>query len=283
MIVSRLSTLLILAVAILLIMNAGVGADDGPNASSTEDGKDEADADEVLNASRARVEEIVMYRGGDTRTAVPHVAEPVLRYGDPTRANQHGSMWVWGETGRPQAVLELYRNLAGDWVYVFNWLSGSELTAERNGDLWWTPAAPTVQFQDLEGPRPAGSEALRTTQMRAIARRFDAHEFWDPNNSRFELRLLATPLHRYTDPDRRIIDGAVFAYANGTNPEVVLLLEAHAVDGEQRWQYGFARLGHAEMHVELDDAEVWTVPRVDPTRRDEPYWLFYEPTGPGAE
>lgn len=283
MIVSRHSTLLILAVAVVLSMTAGVGADDGSNAKSAEAGTDETDDVEVLEASRARVEEIVMYRGGDARTVVPHVAEPVLRFGDLTRANKHGSLWMWGQSGRPQAVLELYRNLAGDWVYVFNWLSGSELTAERDGGLWWTPAAPTVQFDELEGARPAGSEALRTTQMRAIARRFSAHEFWDPNNSRFELRLLATPLHRYTDPDRGIIDGAVLAYANGTNPEVVLLLEAHAVAGERRWQYGFARLGHAEMHVELDDAEVWTVPRVDPSRRDEPYWLFYEPTVPGSE
>lgn len=281
MVVSRLSALLILGVAILPTMRAGVGADDGPNTSPAEVSKDKAD--EVLEASRARVEEIVMHRGGDTEATVPHVAEPVLRYGDPTRANMDGSLWLWGQSGRPQAVLELYRNLAGDWVYVFNWLSGGELTAKRKGDLWWTPAAPTVQFQDLEGPRPAGSEALRTTQMRYLARRFDAHEFWDPNNSRFELRLLATPVHRYSDPDRGIIDGAVFAYANGTNPEVVLLLEVAEADGERRWQYGFARLGHAEMHVELDDAEVWTVPRVDPSRRDEPYWLFYEPTVPGAE
>lgn len=237
-------------------------------------------ADEVLEESRARVNDVGVYLGGE---AVPAVTDPVLRYGDPTRANKDGSMWVWGPKGRPRTVLELYRNLAGDWVYVFNWLSGSELTAARDGDVWWTPTAPTVVFEGLEGSRPADSESLRTTQMRAIARRIDAHEFWDPNNSRYELRLLSTPVHRYDDPDGGIIDGAVFVFANGTNPEVVLLLEAYEEEGQRQWQYGLARLGHAEMHVELDDVEVWTVPRVDPTRRDEPYWLYYEASAAEAD
>jgi hypothetical protein len=71
----------------------------------------------------------------------------------------------------------------------------------------------------------------------------------------------------------------VFAFANGTNPEVLLLLEARN-DGEaENWYYGLARLGHAEMHVALDETEIWTLPRVDPSRRTESYWLHYEPAG----
>jgi hypothetical protein len=113
--------------------------------------------------------------------------------------------------------------------------------------------------------------------MRSLARRFQAHQFWDPDNSRFELRLLAQPLHRYEDPDRGLVEGGLFILANNTNPEVVLLLEAARHDsGAAAWQYALARLGHAEMHVSLDDVEVWSVPRVDALPADSPYWLFYQ-------
>jgi hypothetical protein len=131
----------------------------------------------------------------------------------------------------------------------------------------------------MEESPPANSRNRRTAQFRALVRRFDAHEFWDPDNSRYELRLLATPVHRYDDTNAGIIDGAVFVFANGTNPEVLLLLEAREDEDAGTWHYGLARLGHAEMHTSFDGTEVWTVPRVDPSRRDEPYWLYYEALG----
>jgi hypothetical protein len=243
---------------------------------------DEASApsDQVLEESRQRVAEIVIHEriAGEDVPLEP-VADPVLRYGDPTRANKDGSAWIWGGSGRPRTVLELYRNNAGDWVYVFNWLSGQELRAERDKAEWWTPAAPTLVWRDIDEAPPTGTNNRRTGQLRALARRFDTHEFWDPDNSRYELRLLSTPVHRYEDADAGVIDGAVFVFANGTNPEVLLLVEARHDGGAATWHYGLARLGHAEMHVLLDGVEVWNVPRVDPTRRDESYWLFYEPAG----
>jgi hypothetical protein len=242
-----------------------------------------AESDEVLEESRQRVGAIAIYeRRADADVLLEPVDDPVLRYGDPTRANKDGSAWIWGNAGRPRTVLELYRNNAGDWVYVFNWLTGQELRAERDGVEWWTPASPTVEFHRLDTVAPAGSSNRRTAQFRTLARDFQAHEFWDPDNSRYELRLLATPIHRYEDVQAGITDGAVFAFANGTNPEVLLLLEVRD-DGEvQHWYYGLARLGHAEMHVALGETEIWTVPRVDPSRRDEPYWLHYDPALEGA-
>lgn len=241
---------------------------------------DANDSDEVLEESRQRVAAItIREQSSDAETVLEPAVEPVLRHGDPTRANKDGSVWIWGRAGRPRAVLELYRNEVGDWVYVFNWLTGDALRAERDGAKWWTPEAPTVEFRRVEESAPARTANRRSTQLRALARRFGAHEFWDPDNSRYELRLLATPVHRYEDPDDGVIDGAVFAFANGTNPEVLLLLEARN-DGEaENWYYGLARLGHAEMHVALDETEIWTLPRVDPSRRTESYWLHYEPAG----
>ena len=40
-----------------------------------------------------------------------------------------------------------------------------------------------------------------------------------------ELRLLATPLYRYRDTSPEGSDGALFAFVQGTDPEVLLLVE----------------------------------------------------------
>jgi hypothetical protein len=120
--------------------------------------------------------------------------------------------------------------------------------------------------------------------MKEIARRFTAHEFWDPDNSRFELRLLVQPVHRYRDERLGILDGAAFVLAHGTNPEAILLVEAHRAQPTQ-WRYSLARLGSAELHAELDGREVWKRERTpgvvgSPT---DPYWLFVSPAEFRAE
>jgi hypothetical protein len=95
--------------------------------------------------------------------------------------------------------------------------------------------------------------------MRRLAGRFDAHQFWE---DRFEVRLLPKPIYRYKDADGGIVDGAVFALVHGTNPEVLLLIEAHATDaGEPHWKAAFGSLAGARCIVRLDGKEYWTCPR----------------------
>ena len=67
-----------------------------------------------------------------------------------------------------------------------------------------------------------------------------------------ECRLLAQPIDRYQSAADKIVDGAIFAYANGTNPELGVVFES---DGE-RWLYGIIRLTAAEASVMLDGRQV---------------------------
>ncbi|QEG43595.1 hypothetical protein [Roseimaritima ulvae] len=202
--------------------------------------------------------------------------KPVLRYDDPTRANEFGSVWLWSADGRPTALLDSYRHTEGLWAMVTVQLDDGAFDVAMDGQPWWTPREPEVNWLPVpNGDSVAANERTRMIQMRNIARKFAAHEFWDPNNSRFELRLLPRPLHRYKDTARGIQDGTVFVFANGTNPEIILMLEARGKGSDLAWQMGFARLGHAEMHVLLDQQTIWTVPRANPTKRSESYWLDF--------
>ena len=114
--------------------------------------------------------------------------------------------------------------------------------------------------------------------MKEISRRFESHEFWDPDNSRFELRLLIQPVHRYSDESQSVIDGAVFVLAHDTNPEILVQLEAHGDVNDAHWKVSFSRLGSAELHVLLDGKEFRTAPRTPNVvgESTDPYWLMLD-------
>ena len=81
------------------------------------------------------------------------------------------------------------------------------------------------------------------------------------------------PVYRYEEPDENI-DGGLFVFAQGTNPEAVLLLEARRDSEKAGWRYGFAQTTIYELSAHLDGEEgpvVWTKPR---------YKFFDMPTGP---
>jgi hypothetical protein len=117
--------------------------------------------------------------------------------------------------------------------------------------------------------------------MKAIFRRFTAHES-AVAEGRIELRQLASPLVRYADEKDGVMDGAIFAFANGTNPEVLLVIEAHAAkkDSEPRWRYAFAQMTGGAVAVELDGKEVWQRTPAEPPAVRDSYvnaWLQERP------
>lgn len=233
---------------------------------------------EILELAADHMQQLEMRRqDGDV---VERVERPVLTYGDTARANKNGTVWAFGKAGRPLAVLELYQGTDANarWVHAITLTSDVRVSMATPLGVQWSPKKTQIEptaIPDAEPPSPR--EVVRLRQMKGLARRFTAHEFWDPENSRYELRLLVQPVHRYSDADRGIQDGSVFVLAHGTNPEVVLLVEALGKDlDECRWHYSLARLGSAELHVELDGSEVWKQERTPGVvgQPSDPYWLF---------
>jgi hypothetical protein len=222
--------------------------------------------------------EIRLAGGGDE---VARIDKPLLVFGDSARSNADGTLWGWGKQGRPLVVLETYRNTdeGGPRANAITLTSTERVILKTPLFVQqWQPAnsqiAPTVL---PDAGAPDEREAVRLRQVKEQARRFTAHEFWDPDNSRFELRLLVQPVHRYEDEKAKLWDGAIFVLAHGTNPEVLVLIEAlgESLD-KARWHYSFARLGSAELHVEIDGREVWKQDRAPGVvgRPTDPYWLF---------
>jgi hypothetical protein len=101
--------------------------------------------------------------------------------------------------------------------------------------------------------------------MRILANDFTA-ELTDfrQNNSgeRQSLRRLTQPLYRYQSTAPELLDGALFAFTLGTDPEVFLLLEARRVGEAFAWQYGLARMNNDAMIVLHKERKVQTFERV---------------------
>src|SRR5206468_7915844 len=68
-----------------------------------------------------------------------------------------------------------------------------------------------------------------------------------------ELRVLPTQLYRYPAAKAGVIDGGLFALVSeaGTDPEVLLLIEAREEKGKVRWEYALGKFSDCEIHVSL--------------------------------
>ncbi|OWK43184.1 hypothetical protein FRUB_02783 [Fimbriiglobus ruber] len=199
--------------------------------------------------------------------ATPLTAKPVMRWRNVVRGQVGEAMMVvWAHNGRPIAVASIYP--WEKWLHhEFDSLSrDTKLIARDKDRVIWSPATAGVEFKAVPAaPAPAKTPAERLRQMKAIAERFKATMTgWRGDDAdREELRLLPRPLFRYelagmTQPDAKLQDGALFAYALGTDPEVVLALEAIGEADKAEWQYAFVRSTSGGLEVKLGNEIVWT-------------------------
>jgi hypothetical protein len=275
----------LLVLALAVGSTVPVGAPPGKTPEVKKD-KSEPDASTKAGEENRREAERVV-RGieveilsDDQWIKVPRIEAPLLFYSDPTRNNDRGSVWGWGPKGRPVALLELYQNteVRTRWALAICNTSGGKLRARREGAPWWLENDSATELKDVPGAAaPAAEAAVRQRQLKLLAQKFTGHQFWDPDNTRYDLRLLKRPLHTYKDEAGGILEGGLFTLANGTNPEIVLFIEAREDPKNKEksvWQYAVGRLAHAELHLEYDGKEVFEAPRGNRVAgRDKPYFL----------
>ncbi len=197
---------------------------------------------------------------------VPLTPQPVLRWRNVIRGQEGEAMMViWPHNGRPVAMASIYP-WEGKMSHEFDSLSREAKVIARDKDrVIWSPKTASVEFKDVPAaPKPAKTHAERLRQMKAIAERFKATMTgWQADDTdQEELRLLPRPLYRYDlknakDPDPNLLDGALFAYVQGTDPEVVLVLEAIGTAKKAAWQYAFVRATSGGLEVKLGREVVW--------------------------
>ncbi len=216
---------------------------------------------------------------------------PVLHYTNPERGfQQHGAFYVWTRYGRPLCIGSIWSNIPAEdmqhrWVAnELHSLAAGPLrsqhvprTGKRGPVPQWVTEQPGITWAELrQTPKPADKPALRMIQMRRMAEAFTARISNAANEKAGELRLLTKPLYRYPADVQGAIDGGLFAFVQGTDPEVLLLLEAVEADGKSSWRHAFARFTHTTATVQLDGQTVWECPRAEPYVGTNPYFLFWK-------
>ncbi len=207
--------------------------------------------------------------------------DPIFRHTQPVRGDDIGAVWLWvREDGRPAAVgtVFAYSGGAGGGGYrivahEFHSLLDQPLLALWRGKRQWAPTKPGLEWSPIPGsPAPAGSPAQRGRQMTELSRQFQAHEI-NFQGDRWELRLVAKPVYRYElRKTEAVLDGAMFVFCQGTDPEVFLLIEARPTAEGPRWFYACSAFSDYELHVRHRDAEVWGPARGAYNDGTAPHW-----------
>jgi hypothetical protein len=268
------------AIVVLIVSSAFLQAQPTP-AEKTE----AARASEAAAVAKKAAEAYKLTTGEAGADALQLEAKSLLHWSNPVAGSFHGSVFLWTAKGRPEVVASIYKKyvpLPHHLGIEFHSLTEGPATAERDGLTEWSPVRGGVKFQPVPGaPAPAATPALRLRQMRAMAAEFSATKT-DRNALSRPLRLLTQPVYRYesTDPD-----GALFAFVEGTDPEVFLSIEARAGEKGPIWNYALARMNSVEFHVAHRGREVWSVsiiPWSQARNPREPYTLFVFLPGEGV-
>ncbi len=191
--------------------------------------------------------------------------EPVLTWTDPENGEIYGGVYLWSDRGRPGAIASIYK-----WyrpythsTHEFQSLSIDPIVGTRAGQNDWRCSKPGVQWKPVpKAPSGGRTTTQRLTQMRLIAKKFTL-ELIDKDGSVDQLRLLSQPLYHFDQPVGNAVQGTLFAFARGTDPEAFLLLEFRDEDGISKLHYSFARSNFLPTIARYDSAEVWRVERLD--------------------
>lgn len=267
-------------IAALSIPAAPVAAQDTDKSAQETDASKTTDRERRMAIMSKLIGEIRMFEiinGEDVE--LKRIEKPVTHYNDNVRRNEDGTLWAFTRNGRPVALITCNTNDSSTrrWWHTVASLSTNRLRGEKTGRNVWTPQQPGVVYQPLPAARPpAAASKQRRLQLRDLARRFNAHQFWNPNNQRFELRLAPRPVLIYSDESSDVLDGGVFLFTHGVSPALVLIVEAVQGEKTASWRYAIAKNGSAEFHVSLDDKEVYQSPRAPGVvgRPVDPYFLF---------
>ncbi len=188
--------------------------------------------------------------------------EPVMRW--TSDGDYNGEVYVWTDHGAAAIVGCVFSGPQGTdarrIMHEFHSLAPNPLYRGEGGGTGWLPQEPGMKLEPLAGtPEPANTQARRLTQMRDLARRFTAQV--QREKSKWEMRLMPQPIYRYerSDQDSPIVDGAVFAFlwTAGTDPEVLIVIEARSTDKGLRWCYAPARFTNCEAWLQYQGKEVW--------------------------
>jgi len=218
--------------------------------------------EEAAEAERLCAEELPQWRLTADGTALDTPKESVLRWTNPSSSRVYGNTYVWLQEGRPVAVGTLYR-----YFHPYQSFNGElaaladvKLVARRNDKVMWEPKDNWKWHAAPGAAAPAKTAAQRLIQMRSLAENFTV-ELLDtrnvPKGEDQTPRLLPRPLYRYDAERTKSLDGGLYAFVLGTDPELLLLLECDMAAAKPEWRFGVGRMNRDVIRLKYKGETAW--------------------------
>lgn len=231
----------------------------------------QSDADDAsvpiakLQAMQNAVGQLTMKRNVGEQQLLELHPKPLFRWNSPLSRVTDGAVFLWSFEGRPEVFGNVFLIKDGPAVLEVQSLSSGPLATTLNGRLIWAPEKPGLEWNSIpHAPVPAATKAEQFRQIRNLATEFGAYAKKSPpdyeEGSTWHFRLMAKAFFEYGDTATN--RGAVFAFAQGTDPEAFLLIECRQnQDGVHKWHYAFAGACVWELYGEHLERQVWKRPK----------------------
>jgi hypothetical protein len=240
---------------------------------------DDRAKEEAAEAEKLCVDELAHWKLSADGVALDNPKEPVLRWTNPSSGRVYGNTYVWLQNGRPVVVGGMYRDFHpwNTFMGELTALTGTKLVAKRDDKVLWNPNE-EWKWHALPGAAaPAATAGQRLIQMKTLVGEF-AVEVLDmrnvPKGEAQTPRLLPKPLYRYDAEQTKTLDGALFAYVIGTDPELLLLLECDTAVEKPAWRFGVGRMNRDAIRLKRDRETVWEVESRRKHSPEDAYYVF---------
>ena len=201
-----------------------------------------------LRVCKAHADDYVISPADKPDEKFKMLTDPVFRHTQPVRGDDIGAVWLWvQEDGRPAAIGTVFAYSSGVGaggyrfvVHEFHSMLDRPLVAMWRGKPQWSTDRAGLEWNPVPGaPVPTDSTVQRARQMGELAREYRGHEI-DAKGGRWELRLIPKPVYRYELKKKEaVLDGAVFVFCQGTDPEIIFSIEARSTSVGYRWHYAW--------------------------------------------
>ncbi|MCA9139078.1 MAG: hypothetical protein KDB00_20035 [Planctomycetales bacterium] len=199
--------------------------------------------------------------------------EPLQSWNNPTRLNTAGATYLWTHDGRPAVISCVFDiKTSGNKILLtheIHALLDLPLRGEDSGGEFWHPNQTLTLTRLTEAPELNDDARKRITQYKQIARQFTAKLLRFQTQENYQLRVLPQPLYSWSNQTG--VEGHLFCIAEGTDPEVILLLESRPDESNNRQIfYGLARMTIGRVRVQRHGTDLWDVPELDPRQYSDP-------------
>jgi hypothetical protein len=255
-----------------------LGPSQPPNPPAPEKADNKAEAEEARAVAKKLAGEYDFQLDKKSDKKLKLEPEPVLRWLLQLDRRFYSDVYVWTHEGRPEVIASI-TNVYGPRRAMeteIHSLSAGQPVMSHGGKAVWEPERAGVELMPISGaPKPDATAIGRLKQMRTLAAQYSVVADYG-NMKKEDMRLLPTPVFRYASEKQGVTDGALFAFARGTDPEAFLMLEVRKGKDGPEWQFAFARFnGGCSLRAVRDEREVWQVDAISTKVNTDPKQPYY--------